>query len=391
MIDKYIKEAIDKVCSSEERQSFIEECISNAINDYILSEANKIRKWGDADYRKVNPLQLDVPDEAYKNVEHGEDSPFMQMSKKHSDEKDKYQDELTKNLRKRLGTDSVSFKDLMDANGNSSKYMNTFSSDYLKNVKDRIEKHSNEEIPKGQLDLSIRGKMFSYGNGKLPANTMIFNLTSALNCPSKLCKFFDVCYAKRDDKLRIDSMLRNFRNQVAVNNLTLKEFLKLIEMYIEYAPMRIKRIRISESGDFTSQKQVDIAKKLASHLKAKYDIDTVVYTAMPLDFSGGELIVNASNNKVIGATRYFFAKDLDEIEALGIDTAEDGKIKEDSNGNPYFMCPCDCRKCGFCYRTKESNGEGSTPTTVYEKVRGVGGKLIKNLKKSRKNKAINEK
>ena len=95
-------------------------------------------------------------------------------------------------------------------------------------------------------------------------------------------KFFDVCYAKRDDKLRIDSMLRNFRNQVAVNNLTLKEFLKLIEMYIEYAPMRIKRIRISESGDFTSQKQVDIAKKLASHLKAKYDIDTVVYTAMPL-------------------------------------------------------------------------------------------------------------
>ena len=52
MIDKYIKEAIDKVCSSEERQSFIEECISNAINDYILSEANKIRKWGDADYRK---------------------------------------------------------------------------------------------------------------------------------------------------------------------------------------------------------------------------------------------------------------------------------------------------------------------------------------------------
>ena len=112
---------------------------------------------------------------------------------------------------------------------------------------------------------------------------------------------------------------------------------------------------------------------------------------MPLDFSGGELIVNASNNKVIGATRYFFAKDLDEIEALGIDTAEDGKIKEDSNGNPYFMCPCDCRKCGFCYRTKESNGEGSTPTIVYEKVRGVGGKLIKNLKKSRKNKAINEK
>ena len=391
MIDKYIKEAIDKICSSSNKQSFIEECISSAINDYLLSETNKIRRWDDNDYRKVNPLQLDVPDDAYKNVSNGEDTPFMTMSKRHSDEKDRYQDELTNNLRNRLGTDSVSFKDLMNANGNGSKYGKTFTSDYLKNVQDRIAKYSNEKPPKGQLDLSIRGKVFAYGNGKLPANTMIFNLTSALNCPSKLCRFFDVCYAKRDDKLRIDSMLRNFRNQVAVNNLTLKEFLKLIEMYIEYAPMRIKRIRISEAGDFASQKQVDIAKKLASHLKAKYDIDTVVYTAMPFDFGGGELIVNASNEKVGGATRYFFAKDLDELESLGVDTTEDGEIKEDSNGNPYFMCPCDCRKCGFCYRTKESNGEGSAPTTVYEKVRGVGGKLIKSLKQMRGNNASREK
>lgn len=363
-------------------QSFISECISSAINEYILSETAKIRPWNKVDYMKTNPLQVDVSDEAYQYVD--DDSAFSEMPRKKAEIKDKYQDELTKNVRDRLGKNQVKLKDLMNDNGNKSRYRSVFDDSKL----DSIQKVIGNDIKRGNMDVSIKGKIFAYGNSKLPTNTMIFNLTSALNCPSKLCKLHDVCYACNDDNRWVAPFLRNLRNQIAVNHLTLREFLKLIEIYIEYAPMRIKRIRISESGDFSNQRQVDIAKKIAAHLKAKYDIDTVVYTAQPFDFSGGELIVNASNDKVVGATRYFFAKDLDELGSLGIDTTEDKKLKLDSNGNPYFMCPCDCRKCGFCYRSKESNGEDTSKlTTVYERLRGGGGRAIKNLEKTRKSKA----
>lgn len=366
----------------KELQSFINECISTSINEYILSETARIRPWNSIDYMKTNPLQVDVSDEAYQYVD--DDSAFSNMPKKKAEIKDKYQDELTKRVRDRVGKDQVKLKDLMAANGNKSKYNSVFSDDKL----DKIQNRLGDSIKRGNMDVSIKGKIFAYGNTKLPTNTMIFNLTSALNCPSRLCKLHDVCYACKDDNRWIDPLLKNLRSQIAVNHLTLREFLKLIEIYIEYAPMRIKRIRISESGDFLNQRQVDIAKKIAAHLKAKYDIDTVVYTAQPFDFSGGELIVNASNDKVVGATRYFFAKDIDTLNSLKIDTTEDKKLKLDQNGNPYLMCSCDCRKCGFCYRSKEENGEDASKiTTVYEKLRGGGGNPIQNLDDTRKTRA----
>ena len=221
---------------------------------------------------------------------------------------------------------------------------------------------------------------------------MIFNLTTAMNCPSKLCKFFDTCYAKAGDNKNINPALIGLRNQLMLKHITIKEFLKLIEMYIEYAPMRIKRIRVSESGDFSTQQQVDVAKKLAAHLKKKYNIDTVVYTAQPFDFSGNELIVNASNDKVIGADRYFYARDLKTFNEMGIDMTEDLKIKYMEDGQPYYMCPCECRKCNFCYRTRQENGENSEKLTiVWEKLRGHGGKIIKDLEASRRNKAKKKK
>jgi hypothetical protein len=38
--------------------------------------------------------------------------------------------------------------------------------------------------------------------------------------------------------------------------------------------------------------------------------------------------------------------------------------------NGVFKCHCDCRKCYFCYKTKEQNGEPEGPLTVVEELRG---------------------
>lgn len=396
MITKYIKEAINECLKKKksvyDKQKFIEECISNAVENFLVNETNAIRPWEKKDYEKVNPFQVgDVSDEAYRNAPEGSDNAFKEPVRQ--GEIDDYQKELTQRIRQRAGTEQQPIKDYYREFNNLGRY-NAIGSDTFAKWSDKANscKANDVNLKKGWLDTSVRGSVFSYGNKKLPRNTMIFNLTTAMNCPSKLCKFFDTCYAKAGDNKNINPALSGLRNQFMLKYITIKEFLKLIEMYIEYAPMRIKRIRLSESGDFSTQQQVDVAKKLAAHLKKKYNIDTVVYTAQPFDFSGNELIVNASNEKVIGADRYFYARDLKTFNEMGIDMTEDLKIKYMEDGQPYYMCPCECRKCNFCYRTRQENGENSEKLTiVWEKLRGHGGKIIKDLEASRRNKAKKKK
>lgn len=221
----------------------------------------------------------------------------------------------------------------------------------------------------GEIDNSIRGKIFSYGNKKLPASTMIFNLTTAKNCPSKMCAVAQYCYAKKGENRFIDTFLRNLRNKIMLENISLKDFLKLLELYIEYAPMKIKNIRISEEGDFISLDYVKIADAIAGHIKAKYGIKTTIYTAKPYDFAPFKnLIVNASIPQTKNPTRYFFARTENNLKELGINLNGKGIQHNEKVGN-YFVCPCECRLCGFCYRTKEENGEPNEPITVFEKLR----------------------
>ena len=396
MITKYIKEAINECLKKKksvyDKQKFIEECISNAVGNFLINETNAIRPWEKKDYEKVNPFQVgDVSDEAYRNAPEGSDNAFKEPIRQ--GEIDDYQRELTQRIRQRSNTTQQPIKDYYREFNNLGRYKAIGNDTFAKWSDKANACNANDvNLKKGWLDTSVRGSVFSYGNKKLPRNTMIFNLTTAMNCPSKLCKFFDTCYAKAGDNKNINPALSGLRNQFMLKYITIKEFLKLIEMYIEYAPMRIKRIRLSESGDFSTQQQVDVAKKLAAHLKKKYNIDTVVYTAQPFDFSGNELIVNASNEKVIGADRYFYARDLKTFNEMGIDMTEDLKIKYMEDGQPYYMCPCECRKCNFCYRTRQENGENSEKLTiVWEKLRGHGGNIIKDLEASRRNKAKKKK
>ena len=396
MITKYIKEAINECLKKKksvyDKQKFIEECISNAVGNFLVNETNAIRPWRDDDYQKVNPFQVgDVSDEAYRNAPEGSDNAFKEPIRQ--GEIDDYQRELTQRIRQRSNTTQQPIKDYYREFNNLGRYK-AIGNDTFAKWSDKANscKANDVNLKKGWLDTSVRGSVFSYGNKKLPRNTMIFNLTTAMNCPSKLCKFFGLCYAKAGDNKNINPALSGLRNQFMLKYITIKEFLKLIEMYIEYAPMRIKRIRLSESGDFSTQQQVDVAKKLAAHLKKKYNIDTVVYTAQPFDFSGNELIVNASNEKVIGADRYFYARDLKTLNEMGIDMTEDLKIKYMEDGQPYYMCPCECRKCNFCYRTRQENGENSEKLTiVWEKLRGHGGNIIKDFEAYRRRNANKKK
>lgn len=303
----------------------------------------------------------------YSNKHKEYDKPLAQGQKKIND----FQKELTQKQRKKTGVDRLSLDSLgyhnIDPNIENDVDAVNYDSIY-KNI-NKSKKSGIENTQLGEIDNSIRGKIFSYGNKKLPASTMIFNLTTAKNCPSKMCKVAEFCYAKKGENRFIDVFLRNLRNKIMLENISLKDFLKLLELYIEYAPMKIKNIRISEEGDFINIDYVKIADAIAGHIKAKYGITTTIYTAKPYDFSQFKnLIVNASIPAVKNPTRYFFAKTVDKLKELGVNLNGKGIQYNEKVGN-YFVCPCECRLCGFCYRTKEENGEPNEPITVFEKLR----------------------
>lgn len=308
------------------------------------------------------------PDYFDYSVKHKEyDSPLSNGKKQIDD----LQKQLTLKQREKTKTDRYSLNALGYNNIDPNNKDNVDSVNY-ETIKKKIEnaKESNIENTKlGEVDNSVRGKVFSYGNKKLPASTMIFNLTTAKNCPAKMCEVAKYCYAKKGENRFIDVFLRNLRNKIMLENISLKDFLKLLELYIEYAPMKIKNIRISEEGDFMNLNYVKIADAIAGHIKAKYGITTTIYTAKPYDFAPFKnLIVNASIPSTKNPTRYFFARNERTLKKLGINLNGKGIQYNEKVGN-YFVCPCECRLCGFCYRTKEENGEPDKPITVFEKLR----------------------
>lgn len=227
-----------------------------------------------------------------------------------------------------------------------------------------------EKLAKNGMELEIKGKTFSYGNSKVPENTLIINLTSAFNCPSKEngeCQWGKRCYAHGTETQYKDTEYRNLRNQHTLGLLSVKEILRLVETYIENAPLKIKFIRIHEDGDFKDQATLDFCDKIAGHLKAKYGIQTTAYTHRVLDYSNiKHITINGSSYRIKNCDRYFIPvspEDYDKVPE-GLDfsgkdipmvSTETGLKVDTTHGT--YKCPCDCRKCWFCYRTKQQNGE----------------------------------
>ena len=236
----------------------------------LLQETNRIQPW------KGNPLQID-PDwgevrkrdkELAAQLGDGKKGVNKSTIKNYGDFKagsiedriiNHYQDEISKNAveraKQKTGTSFITQDQLK------------YEPETVRNV-----------LGAAGMEIGLKGKTFSFGNKKLPPSTMIINLTSSFGCPSQEnCAVRDICYAKKlVAKYGRNAELRDMRNQYTFPYLTPREILKLLELYIEFAPARIHDIRISEAGDFQTQEQVDFCDKIAGHLKAKYGINTTV-------------------------------------------------------------------------------------------------------------------
>ena len=176
--------------------------------------------------------------------------------------------------------------------------------------------------------------LISQGNLKIGKDTLIFNMNPAKFCPSEklgLCPHANICYAKKAEKMYPSVLPFRMRQANFWINCNAETFAAEITEIVNRKKTVIKYLRISESGDFESQNDINKLSKIANLLKGTIKLYT--YTARKdLNFTGisDNLTVNGSNFMINNA--FIITTDLNKVN-----------------------CPADCKKCDKCKVSKNRN------------------------------------
>lgn len=175
----------------------------------------------------------------------------------------------------------------------------------------------------------------SNGNLKLGNDTLILNMTSAANCPSKklgLCRVGNKCYAAKAERLYPNVLPYRNEQERIWDSQDAHEIAQGIFSVIDHKRHPITYLRFSESGDFKAQLDVDKMSLLSDLLKGSLRV--YGYTSrVDLDYS------KVSDNMTVNGTMHM-------IHNSFIPT-------EDTSGDYDIICPGDCRGCHAC---KSRNG-----------------------------------
>lgn len=186
-------------------------------------------------------------------------------------------------------------------------------------------------------------QVFSYGNRKLPAETLIVNITSAQNCPSDklgLCEISNVCYAKKCERIYKNYLAKNLTIERWMQLWSDEQLKEILTVYIQNAPHTIKYIRLNEAGDFLDQESVNRWSNIAEWAFNTFNIKTYCYTCREdLDFSDVKFSVNGSKPS-INSDRHFICLNVNDFRNLPKGTV---------------VCKADCKICKLCY---DSNYKG---------------------------------
>ncbi len=185
--------------------------------------------------------------------------------------------------------------------------------------------------------------LFSRGNSKLPYSTAVFNMTTALDCPSDklgLCSACignkNYCYARKTERLFKKTSYAYRTKQMAFwANCTVLDFLTMFkdELIGRKFKERVTHLRFNEAGDFRTQADVEKADKIAGLLYFMFGVKTYCYTSRKdLDYS------NVKNLCIMGSG----------FKSQGI--KGEFKIIKNESDRPdnYGLCPGDCTNCKRC-------------------------------------------
>ena len=196
-------------------------------------------------------------------------------------------------------------------------------------------------------------KLSKLGNYKIGKDTIIFNMSSANNCPSDkkgYCKNSKICYAKKAERM-YPSVLpyrekqANYWANISPNNFV-KDLLSSYQNKINKG--EIKYLRFNESGDMANQADLIKLNYIANILEL-YDIKVYIYTAniyLNFDLVSNNLAINLSN---VNRDNFIFEEfTFNTFTAINKGTFVK-KSKKDK------LCIADCSKCNLCKSNKGLN------------------------------------
>jgi len=179
----------------------------------------------------------------------------------------------------------------------------------------------------GKKDKLSLGDHVSNGNKKIGNDTLIFNFTPAMNCPSKPKGFCQVpgnkCYALKAEKAWRGPLPYRRRQAELWKKTTAWDFANQLKGILKRKRKTVKYFRFSEAGDFTCQADVEKLKEIA---KMVPELTFYGYTArrdLAYQNLPDNLIVNGSG----------FMVDNEFVAS------------ENPAGN---LCPGNCRVCNKC-------------------------------------------
>jgi hypothetical protein len=212
----------------------------------------------------------------------------------------------------------------------------------LKTLTDKVEK-----LAKSKLSVSI-------GNTKLNFDTMIINMGTAQECPSKalgICNAINSgvkCYALKAEQLYSNNVPTYRQNQFKYWRFTTATTIAndIINKISLRQGKPIKYIRFNEAGDAWDIEDFKKLNIIAKKLK-NFNITTYGYTARK------DLMPELRKFKEL----HFLVKGsgFTENEAQGINgiTAIINKKEELPEG--YFLCPGSCKTCDVCMKPTKQN------------------------------------
>lgn len=204
---------------------------------------------------------------------------------------------------------------------------------------------------------TANGLTLSNGNTKLGPDTLVINMTSATDCPSRrlgLCRLSDPadCYALKAERMYKDC--RPYRRRQAdywekyTNSVISDDVAGIIDQANRSKHVKavggIRYIRFSEAGDFRNQSDVYRLNRIAKRIRLDHpEIQFYGYSARSdLDFSRSpHLIVRGSGHDNGNAGRVI-------VRTLTAKQKNRRYRYYYEGGTKYLICPGRCFGCTIC-------------------------------------------
>lgn len=182
--------------------------------------------------------------------------------------------------------------------------------------------------------------LFSKGNKKLPKDTYIMNVGTALDCPSEklgLCPVARECYAKKAERIYPQVTPYRQAQRKVFDDVSAADIASAIIGAKDRAKKPMRKFRFSEAGDFANQSDVD---KMADvcRLLSVAGLDCYGYTARTdLDLS-----------RLLAVASVCISNDLNRSKWMEAGANRFEQVKKFSGKR--LRCVADCTICDFCSR-----------------------------------------